>query len=544
MGLIIDSFAGGGGVSCAIERALGRSPDIAINHWPAALAMHEANHPASRHICSNIFEIADPSVLTGGEPVDLACFSPDCTHHSKAKGGKPRKKTLRGMAWIVYRWARTVRPRVIVVENVEEFQGWGPLDRENMPCKARKGQTFNFWVEKFRRQGYRVDWRELRACDYGAPTIRKRLFVVMRRDHRPIVWPAPTHGPGLAAPYRTAAEIIDWSLPCPSIFTRKRPLVEATMARIARGLRRFVFDAAEPFIVPVTHSGSVRVHDINEPLRTVTGAHRGELALCTPYMVPRYGERAGQAPRARSVEDPLATVVATDNGSQLVAPILSRQFGCSTGQRADAPAPTVTAGGAGKTALVAAYLAKHFGGMTGCPIDTPLPTTTMSGSQNQLVLAHLTNFRGSNKGGGPSDDLANPLPAITAEGQHIAEVRAFLLKYYGTASGQDLAEPLHSVTSRARFGLVMVQGEPWQLVDIGMRMLSPRELYRAHDFPPDYLIEQVMWNGRPLTKQNQVALVGNSVPVPLAEAVIRAQLPDLAVGGPAIETEPQRRLAL
>ncbi len=526
-GLIVDSFAGGGGVSCAIEAALGRSPDIAINHSALAIAMHEANHPQSRHIRENIFSVC-PIKATGGRPVELAWFSPDCTDHSKAKGGKPRKKSIRGMAWIVQRWARTVRPRVMIIENVEEFADWGRLDRYGNPDPDARGKTFNFWLESLRQSGYEVDFWELRACDYGDPTIRKRLFIVARCDGLPINKPEPTHGPGREHPYRTAAEIIDWSLPCPSIFERKKPLVEATQARIARGLKRFVFDAAHPFIVPVTHQGDTRVHDINEPLRTVTTAKRGELALCTPYMVPRYGERDGQAPRTRSVEDPLATVVATDNGSQLVAPILSRQFGRSTGQGMDAPAPTVTAGGSGKSALVAAFLAKHYGGMTGCPIDTPLPTTTMKGSQNQLVLAHMTNFRGSNKGGGPSDDPTRPLPAITAEGQHVAEVRAFLLKYYGTASGQDLKDPLHSATSRARFGLVMVHGEPWQLVDIGMRMLTPRELFRAHSFPDDYIIDP-LFEGRTLSKTHQVAMVGNSVPRCLAEAVIRAQLPDLAV---------------
>jgi len=305
--LIVDNFAGGGGASTGIEMALGRPVNIAINHDPEALGLHAVNHPMTRHYCENVFAV-DPVQLCGGRRVALAWFSPDCTHHSKAKGGKPRRKEIRGLAWIVTRWARTVRPRVIVVENVQEFQDWGPLTPDGQPCKDRKGQTFNFWVEKLKRYGYQVEWRELRACDYGAPTIRKRLFLVARCDGRRVVWPEPTHGPGLKS-YRTAAACIDWSLPCPSIFERKRPLAENTMRRIAKGIGKFVIDCPEPFIVPAG-----------------------------------YGERQGQSPRTHSLDHPMPTIVGKQK-HVLVAAFLAKHFGGVTGVQADKPLPTITARG-------------------------------------------------------------------------------------------------------------------------------------------------------------------------------------------------------
>ena len=300
--LVIDLFAGGGGASTGIEQAIGRHVDIAVNHDPSAVSLHQANHPQTRHFVSDIFEV-NPLAVTEGRTVGLLWASPDCKHFSKAKGGKPVSKKIRGLAWVVVKWAKLVKPRVICLENVEEFQTWGPLAEDGRPCPVRKGTTFQRWVAQLRNLGYVVEWRELRACDFGAPTIRKRLFLVARRDGEPIAWPAPTHGPkgsGLR-PYRTAAECIDWSIPCPSIFERERPLAEATQRRIAHGVMRYVVSAARPFIVPIQNFGwGDRPDPIDEPLRTVTAHPKGgAYALAAPTLVQTgYGERPGQAPRA------------------------------------------------------------------------------------------------------------------------------------------------------------------------------------------------------------------------------------------------------
>jgi DNA (cytosine-5)-methyltransferase 1 len=283
-GMIIDNFAGAGGASTGIEIALERSPDIAINHDHEALAMHEANHPETLHLCESVWDV-DIAKQVAGRHVSLGWFSPDCKHFSKAKGGKPVEKNIRGLAWIVLKWAGIAKPDVIVLENVEEFQTWGQLV-DNQPCPRRKGMTFKRWMTQLRNLGYVVDHRQFRACDYGAPTIRKRLFVIAKRDGKRIVWPQPTHGPAgnmFLQPYRTGAECIDWSIPCPSIFERKLPLAEATLRRIALGLKRYVIDAKEPFIVNLTHGG--RLEPLTEPLNTVTGAHRGEKAIIIPSLV-------------------------------------------------------------------------------------------------------------------------------------------------------------------------------------------------------------------------------------------------------------------
>lgn len=432
--LVVDNFAGGGGASTGIAWAIGRSPDIAINHDLAAIAMHKANHPDTYHYCESVWDV-DPRRATQGYPVALAWFSPDCTHFSKAKGGKPVSRKTRGLAWVAIRWAATARPRVIILENVEEFVTWGPLVRREdgnlYPDPARKGQTFQAFVRALRRHGYHVEWRELRACDYGAPTIRRRLFLIARCDGRPIIWPQPTHGDprsegvtsGRLKPWRTAAEIIDWFIPCPSIFDRKRSLAENTLRRIARGIHRFVIDNPNPFIVPVG----------------LQGAGGNKFALAAAY--------------------------------------LDRQFTRSTGHPADEPLGTVTAGGGGKTNLVTTLL--------------------------QL-------------GQGPH----------SAVGFRPGEVRAFLLKYYGTTVGQRLDEPLHTITTKHRLGLVTVHGQDYRIVDIGMRMLEPHELFAAQGFPPDYIIDRDP-DGRRLSKAEQVARCGNAVPPQFAEALVRANLPEL-----------------
>jgi len=459
--IIVDSFAGGGGASIGIERATGWHVDIAINHDPGALALHERNHPHTRHLCESIHAL-DPVAVCDGRPVGLLWASPDCTHFSKAKGGKPRKKEIRGLAWVVVRWAAAVRPRVICLENVEEFQDWGPLTRSMRPCKLRKGATFQLWKSQLEALGYTVEYRVLRACDYGAPTSRKRLFLIARRDGEPIVWPEPTHGPGCPLPWRTAAECIDWSIPCPSIFERKRPLADKTLRRVARGLQRFVIDSADPFIVPIDNQTSGAVaHSIHEPLRTVTQENR--FALVSPTLVQTgYGEREGQAPRAPGINKPLGTVVS----------------------------------GGGKHALVSAFLAKHYGGVTGHGVEQPIGTIT-GVDHHSVVTARLEG----------AAEIAAP---------HAEAVRAFMIKYYGVGTGSGLNDPMHTVTAKDRMALVtvMVQGTPYQIVDIGLRMLEPRELARAQGFPDSYVLFG--------TKKRQVSVIGNSVPPDVAEAIVRA----------------------
>lgn len=487
--LIVDSFAGGGGASLGIEMALGRSPDIAINHDPEAIALHAANHPETRHYCESVWDVS-PRKATGGKPVGLAWFSPDCKHFSKAKGGKPVEKAIRGLAWVVIRWARDVQPRVIILENVEEFQTWGPLLEDGRPCPVQRGFTFRRWLAELRGLGYQVEHRELRACDFGAPTTRKRLFVIARRDGQPIVWPEPTHGPGRPTPYRTAADCIDWALPAPSIFERPRPLAENTLKRIARGIQRYVIDAPAPFLAPLTHHGDRRVHPVGEPFPTVTGAHRGELALIAPTLVQTgYGEREGQAPRSLDLHAPLGTVVA----------------------------------GGAKHALVSAFLAKHYGGVVGSALSRPIDTVT-SVDHHSLVASTMVKLRG-----GLADHHTTaqgwdaPAPTLTAGGTHLAEVRAFLTKYYGTGTGAALATPLDAITTHDRFGLVTVAGEDYAIADIGMRMLAPRELYRAQGFPDTYAIE-IEHAGKPLTKTAQVRMCGNSVCPPMGAALVDANL--------------------
>ena len=331
--LVVDNFAGGGGASTGIEMALGRPVDIAINHDPLAISMHTVNHPSTQHYLDNVWQV-DPREVSQGRPVGLAWFSPDCTHHSKARGGKPVSPRVRGLAWVVLKWAGLVRPRVIMLENVEEFENWGPLTRSRRPCPQRKGMIFEKFVSQLRDLGYSVEWRQLRACDYGAPTIRKRLFLIARRDGQPIVWPEPTHGPGLK-PYRAAADIIDWSIPCPSIFERSKPLAEKTLARIARGIQRFVIDNPKPFVVPAgaapfltehANASTQRVFSAEEPLRTqVASIKGGHFALVAPYIQPYYGDKSPIA-RGATLNEPLRTQT-TENRFSLCCAFLAKHYG-------------------------------------------------------------------------------------------------------------------------------------------------------------------------------------------------------------------------
>jgi DNA (cytosine-5)-methyltransferase 1 len=521
--LVVDLFAGGGGASCGIEQALGRHVDIAVNHDPEAVSLHQANHPQTRHFVSDVFEV-DPVAVCGDQPVGLLWASPDCKHFSKAKGGKPVSKKIRGLAWVVIRWAKAVRPRIICLENVEEFQTWGPLADDGRPCPERKGTTFRRWKSQLENLGYHVEHRELRACDYGAPTIRKRLFLVARCDGMPIVWPQPTHGPkgsGLK-PYRTAAECIDWSLPCPSIFERERPLAPATLRRIAHGIKRYVIDAARPFIVPVTHQGDNRVHSADEPLRTVTSAKRGELAIAAPTLVQTgYGERPGQAPRVPGLDKPLGTAVDGQKHA-LVAAFLAKHYGGNEtpGWPLDKACSTITT--QDHHHLVAANIVRNFHGeKPSDACDEPLRTITTQGNKHALVTSTLAKLRGTSN----SASTGEPLGTVSAQGFHHAEVRALLLKYYGTDQDPNLGEPLHTVTTKDRFGLVTVQGVDYVIADIGMRMLQPRELYRAQGFPDSYVIDRGA-DGPALSKAAQVRMCGNSVCPPLARAIVASNYTD------------------
>ena len=516
--LIVDSFAGGGGASLGIEWALGRSPDIAINHDAEAIAVHSVNHPNTRHFCEDVWAV-DPKAATSGKPVGLMWLSPDCKHFSKAKGGKPVEKKIRGLAWIAVRWAKAVRPRVIVLENVEEFAGWGPLLEDGTPCPLRKGLTFRRFVKQLQNLGYAVDWQELVAADYGTPTTRKRLFLVARCDGQPIVWPEPTHGRGLT-PWRTAAECIDWHDPCPSIFERARPLAENTLRRIARGIRKYVIEAPQPFIVGVGgRMGQSPERGVDRPMQTVTA--KGDAALVMPFLTEHANASTQRIFRA---DEPLRTQCAQVKGGHfaVVAPTLIQTgYGEREGQQPrapglDKPLGTVVAGGQ-KHALVAAFLAKHYGGVVGQPVPQALGTVT-SIDHHSLVTSHLM-VNDTGHSGGRTDA---PLPTVTT-GNHVAEVRAFLVAYYGNEKeGQPMLDPVRTVTTKDRLGLVTVAGEEYAIADIGMRMLQPRELFRAQGFPDTYRIDSTA-EGIALPKSTQVRLCGNSVAPQVAAAVVRAQ---------------------
>ncbi|HDU3601812.1 TPA: DNA cytosine methyltransferase [Klebsiella aerogenes] len=604
--LIVDNFAGGGGASTGIEMATGRSVDIAINHDENAVAMHRTNHPDTLHYCENVFDV-DPVAATGGKAVGFAWFSPDCTHYSKARGSKPVKREIRGLAWVSVRWGLDVRPRVMALENVEEFKTWGPLlSCEMRPDPERSGETFRAFVgmlstgipadhpalyeccdflgispdSKDAKRliaglGYKVEYRELRASDYGAPTIRKRFFMLMRCDDQPIVWPEATHGDpksaavkaGKLAPWRTAAECIDWSIPAPSIFDRKKPLAENTLKRIARGIQRFVVDSAEPFIVKCNHTSTsgkydcFRGQELGAPIQTIT--KKLGYAIAVPRLVPFMAGNGGSQYQAkpRSIDKPLHTILKQSRAC-VVAPVVARQFGASIGHRADEPSATITAGGGGKSQLVSAtliqmgygerigqsprvlnlgkplgtvvaggnkfavttaFLAKHYGGNYNGPgvgLDEPAHSVTTV-DHHALITSHLVKLRGTCRDGQRSDE---PMPTITAGGQHVGEVRALLAANdYDERRADQVKEFLNS------FGiseLVTIKGVVYRIVDIGMRMLQPHELYRAQGFPEGYVIDRD-FRGNKYSKEKQVARCGNAVPPPFAEALVRSNLPEM-----------------
>ena len=506
---IVDSFAGGGGTSTGIELATGRVVDFAINHDPDAILMHQTNHPHTVHYQASVWDV-DPAEVCGGSPVGLFWASPDCKHFSKAKGGKPVDKKIRGLAWIVLRWAGKVHPRVIILENVEEFQTWGPV-RRGKPVKSKAGQTFRRFVEQLKALGYAVDWRELVAADYGAPTTRKRFFLIARRDGRPIVWPEPTHAPadspdviaGKKKPWRSAAEIIDWSLPCPSIFdtrqqikekyglTAQRPLRPNTMRRVARGIDKFVIKSAHPFLIRCNHGGGFRGQDLKEPLPVITAKHG--YGITKPAMIPW-------------------TVTNTAN---------------STGHPVTEPMDTARTGGGGGQILTAASLSKFYGGCVGVEITDPIPTVTAV-DHSALQIAHMVKMKGTNLGGPGTD----PVQTITAGGGHHGIVTTRIVKAEAGADLGHWPEIRELLNTYCGYTLgsedvisFRIEGAWFFLADIGLRMLIPRELYRANGFPDDYKIDRD-YLGNEYKKSKQVARCGNAVPPPFAEALVRANLPE------------------
>lgn len=578
--LIVDNFAGGGGASTGIEMATGYSVDIAINHDPEAIKMHKANHPNTKHYCENVWAV-DPVKACNGHPVALAWFSPDCKHFSKAKGGKPKDKFIRGLAWVACRWAGLVRPRVIMLENVEEFKTWGPLGRRHHPIKAKQGETFQKFVQQLTDLGYEVQFRELIAADYGAPTMRKRFFMIARCDGKPIVWPEPTHAPadseevkaGLKKPYVGAYTQLDFSLPCPSIFDTSeeikekygiravRPLAQKTMDRIARGFIKFVLNNPKPFIIQCNHGGERRPNDIREPMPTITGKHG--YGIVEPYMV-QIGQTGFAKDRSKDVREPLTTIV-SKNEHCLIEPTLAPYMGTNTtnhpGGNCKDPIHTITTGNqqclisptliqyhsetskdgvrgqtikdpimtvdsSNRYGLVASFLHKYYdGGYKGAgeTVENPLPTVT-AWDHNSVVTANLIQMNNHCDG----KDIRQPLPTITAGDGHFGEVRAFLIKYYGQGTGQDIKDPLDTVTAQDRFGLVTINGTDYQIVDIGLRMLEPRELYGCQGFPDDYIIDHD-YTGKTYPRSEQVRRCGNAVCPPIPAALVRENLPELCV---------------
>lgn len=612
--IIVDNFAGGGGASTGIELATGRVVDIAVNHDPDAILMHRTNHPHTTHYQASVWDV-DPVEVCGGRPVGLAWFSPDCKHFSKAKGGKPVDKNIRGLAWIVLRWAGTVRPRVIILENVEEFQTWGPV-RKGKPVKKLSGQTFRKWLAQLEALGYVVEWRELVAADYGAPTTRKRFFLVARCDGRPIVWPEPTHAPadspeaerGEKQPWRSAAEIIDWTLPCPSIFdTREqvrekyglnaqRPLRPNTMRRVARGVDKFVIKSANPFLVIVNHAGEFRGQGMGEPLQTITAKHG--YGVASPVMAPltmHNNENAtgtaitspintitgtgagghqmlitptlaaigqtGGGDRCRSVEEPTHTQVSKAEEC-VVCPAMIQYHTEQTervrGQAVTDPIMTIDA--SNRYGIAAATLTKYYGtDQHGQAVRDPLHTITAKDREG-VTVASLSEFHGTSVGTSPK----KPLGTVLSK-DHKAVQTAHMVKLKGTNLGGPAMDPVQTITAggghhgvvtteivkagagadlrnwpkiRAALNefcgyrledneviLFLIGGAWYFMADIGLRMLTPRELYRANGFPDDYQIERD-YMGHVYGKTKQVARCGNAVPPPFATALVRANLPE------------------
>ncbi|MBF8720223.1 DNA cytosine methyltransferase [Pseudomonas guariconensis] len=607
--IVVDFFCGGGGAGTGLEMGLGRPVTVAKNHSPAAISMHTANHPAARHFTTDVFE-GDPDEECQGRAVGWFHMSPDCTHHSQAAGGQPRKREIRNLSWIGLKWAGKKKPRVISLENVKQILQWGPLIAKRdkatgrvvkldgtvaaigervpvqqqflVPDPKRRGITWRRFVQLLEGMGYQVEWRIIKACDFGAPTSRERLFMIARCDGQPIVWPEPTHAKNPAKgqqKWRTAADCIDWGVPSKSIFGRKKPLAAATLRRVAKGMKKFVLDNPQPFIVPIANWSGELAQSAQDPLRTVTSWPRGgSFAMASPTLVQTgYGERTGQQPRVPGLNQPLGTVVAGGVKHALSSAVIlpATHQGTDRVNNPGEPLPTVTAANRGELmmaspvmvgeggpvyagkpapadqpmgtlmtqnhrALVTAFIEQANGGFNTTPAkgaDEPLTTVTNTGSQQRLVTASLATLR-RNCVGRPVDDL---VPTMTAGAEHHAlveyklspeqeegalRVAAFLISYYGTENTSAADAPAPTVTTKDRLGLVtvFVKGTPYVIVDICLRMLQPHELYRAQGFPASYIIDKGA-DGMPFTKTEQVHMCGNSVSPPPMAALARANDP-------------------
>mgnify|MGYP006197698001 CR=1 FL=1 len=610
--IVVDFFCGGGGAGTGLEMGLGRPVTVAKNHSPAAISMHTANHPAARHFTTDVFE-GDPDEECQGRPVGWFHMSPDCTHHSQAAGGQPRKREIRNLSWIGLKWAGMKKPRVISLENVKQILQWGPLIAKRdkatgrvmkldgtvaavgervpvqqqflVPDPKRRGITWRRFVHLLQSMGYQVEWRIIKACDFGAPTSRERLFMIARCDGQPIVWPEPTHAKHPAKgqqKWRTAADCIDWSVPSKSIFGRKKELAAATLRRVAKGMKKFVLDNPQPFIVPIanwsgelaqsaheplrtvtswprggsfamaspvilpaTHQGADRVNNPADPLPTVTAANRGELMVASPVMVGAGGPMYAGKPVA--ADQPMGTLMTQSHRALASAHLVKFRFN-SEGAAITDPVPTITSGGnykrpagaAHAMGVCTAFIEQANGGFNTTPAkgaDEPVTTVTNTGSQQRLVTASLATLR-RNCVGRPVDDL---VPTMTAGAEHHAlveyklspeheegalRVAAFLISYYGTENISACDAPAPTVTTKDRLGLVtvFVKGTPYVIVDICLRMLQPHELYRAQGFPASYIIDKGA-DGKPFTKTEQVHMCGNSVSPPPMAALARANDP-------------------
>lgn len=540
--IIVDNFAGGGGASTGIELATGRRVAIAINHDPDAIRMHRTNHPYTEHLQASVWDV-DPVAECRGRPVGLAWFSPDCKHFSKAKGAALVDRKIRGLAWITLRWAAKVRPRVIILENVEEFQTWGPV-RKGKPVKKLAGTTFRKFISQLEALGYTVEFRELVAADYGAPTSRKRFYMIARCDGKPIVWPKPTHsktGANGLPKWRSAAEIIDWSLPCPSVFDTKadimgkyglkavRPLAKNTMRRIIRGVDKFTVRSGAPFIVECNHSGGDHIAPVGDAYKTITAKHTG--GIVAPSLIQYHTEQT-ESVRASGLGAPINTVDASNRYGLTCANLVEYYTG---GRPLDITDAMHTVTSHDREAVVAAHIAKYYGGVVGEKVGEPLPTVTAI-DHNAVCAAHVVKFKGDNVGTPPSE----PLQTVTASagkeracsGGTFAVCKAYLAKI---RSGDDLG---HWPEIRALLNefcgytlaedevlLLEISGALYYIADIGLRMLSPRELYNAMGFPPDYIIDRD-YEGNEYKKSAQVARCGNAVCPPVATALVRANLPE------------------
>lgn len=604
--IIVDNFAGGGGASTGIELATGRIVNIAINHDAAAILMHRTNHPHTEHLQADIWDV-DPEKVCRGRHVGLAWFSPDCKHFSKAKGAALLDRNIRGLAWIELRWAAKVRPDLMITENVEEFLTWGPLNRRHHPIKSKAGTTFARWVAQLLALGYEVEWSVLNAADYGAPTSRRRLVIIARCDGKPIVWPERTHAPrdskevesGKCMPWRSAAEIIDWSLPCPSVFDSKaeileryglkavRPLADNTLRRIIRGVDKFTIRSGKPFIVPTGYGErkgqAPRVHDIDTPLPTAVSTVKHN--VCEPKLAPFLADcNHSGGGHITDAEAPLGTITRKCTAGivlPLMAPVTFSNTNASVGAPADQPIHTIRTGGGGGQLMSAAQLIQYHteqtenvraAGLnapintvdasnryglttanlveyysTGRPLDIAGPMhTATSHDREALVCAHICKFKGDNVG----ESAHAPMQTVTAGGGEFAAVSSICVKY---APGSDLRHWPEICTLLNRYCgytiaddevlLIPIGGKWYYIADIGLRMLSPRELYRAMGFPEDYKID-TDYLGNPYPKTEQVARCGNAVCPPMAAAVVRANWQEVAVWDIVTMAELERRVAI